>query len=96
MVRSLIILAGRNVYQTGSITSLLWKDSVPHVEAEYTGSNLEPVYDMKMMPSDHESGYQKIACVVRDGKIKLCILIKCLTSWLNFLDIVAKQLLNLL
>lgn len=71
MVLSLIILAGRNVYQTGSITSLLWKDSILHVEAEYTGSDLEPVYDMKMMPSDHESEYQRIACVVCDRKIKI-------------------------
>jgi hypothetical protein len=41
------------------------------VEAEYTGSELETVYDMKVLPSDSESGYQRIACAVRDGKIKI-------------------------
>lgn len=65
------ILADGSVYQTGSIISFLQKDSPIHVEAEYTGSELEPVYDMKVMPSDHESGYQRIACAVRDGKIKI-------------------------
>lgn len=67
----MIILADGSVYQTGSLANLLRADSSVHVEAEYTGSELEPVYDMKVMPSGHESGYQRIACAVRDGKIKI-------------------------
>jgi hypothetical protein len=46
-------------------------NSFVHLEAEYAGSELEPVYDMKVIPSGHESGYQRIACAVRDGKIKI-------------------------
>lgn len=59
------------MYQTGSLNSLLRPDSTVYVEAEYTGSDLDPVYDMKVMPSGHESGYQRIACAVRDGKVKI-------------------------
>lgn len=63
--------ADGSVYQTGSLNSLLRSNSAVYVEAEYTGSELEPVYDMKVMSSGHESGYQRIACAVRDGKVKI-------------------------
>jgi hypothetical protein len=66
-----IFIADGSVYQTGSLTNFLGPDGSVHVEAEYTGSELEPVYDIKVMPSGHESGYQRIACAVRDGKIKI-------------------------
>lgn len=64
-------IADGGVYQTGSLTSFLRPDGIVHVEAEYTGNELEPVYEMKVMPSGHESGYQRIVCAVRDGKIKI-------------------------
>ncbi|CAO3644110.1 unnamed protein product [Mucor hiemalis] len=63
--------ADGSVYQTGSLSSIIADSSVVHLEAEYTGSELEPVYDMKVMPSLQESGSQRIACGVRDGKIKI-------------------------
>ncbi|KAI7879857.1 WD40-repeat-containing domain protein [Mucor mucedo] len=66
-----ISAADGSVYQTGSLNSLLRSNSAVYVEAEYTGSELEPVYDMKVMSSGHESGYQRIACAVRDGKVKI-------------------------
>lgn len=59
------------MYQTGSLTNLLSEEGSVNVKAEYTGSELESVYDMKVMSSGHESGYQRIACAVRDGKIKI-------------------------
>lgn len=65
------IVADGSVYQTGSLSSIIADSSVVHLEAEYTGSELEPVYDMKVMPSLQESGSQRIACGVRDGKIKI-------------------------
>ncbi|GAA5815955.1 hypothetical protein MFLAVUS_009474 [Mucor flavus] len=66
-----ISTADGSVYQTGSLVSFLGDKTTVRVESEYTGSDLEPVYDMKVMPSGHESGYQRIVCAVRDGKIKI-------------------------
>ncbi|KAI9355471.1 WD40-repeat-containing domain protein, partial [Pilaira anomala] len=63
--------ADGSVYQTAPLSSFLGDNNTIRVEAEYTGSELEPVYDMKVMPSGQESGYQRIACAVRDGKIKI-------------------------
>jgi proteasomal ATPase-associated factor 1 len=59
------------VYQTGSLASFIGDNKAVRIEAEYTGSELEPVYDMKVLPSLQESGSQRIACGVRDGKIKI-------------------------
>ncbi|KAI8072077.1 WD40-repeat-containing domain protein [Thamnidium elegans] len=63
--------ADGSVYQTGPLVNFLGDNKTVRVESEYTGSELEPVYDMKVMPSGHESGYQRIVCAVRDGKIKI-------------------------
>ncbi|KAI8980456.1 WD40-repeat-containing domain protein [Pilobolus umbonatus] len=57
------------IYQTAPIQSIL--SSGIKIEAEYTGNELEPVYDMKTMVSEHPSGLQRIACGVRDGSIKI-------------------------
>ncbi|KAG2205858.1 hypothetical protein INT46_002097 [Mucor plumbeus] len=63
--------ADGSVYQTGSLTSFVSASVNVHVEAELSGSELETVYDMKVMPSDSESSCQRIACAVRDGQIKI-------------------------
>ncbi|KAG2229433.1 hypothetical protein INT48_007035 [Thamnidium elegans] len=52
--------ADGSVYQTGPLVNFLGDNKTVRVESEYTGSELEPVYDMKVMPSGHESGYQRI------------------------------------
>lgn len=67
----IMFLADGSVYQTGSLTSFVAASVGVQVEAELSGSELETVYDMKVMPSDNESGCQRIACAVRDGKIKI-------------------------
>jgi hypothetical protein len=40
------------------------------VEIEYTGSDLEAIKDMEILPSEKE-GYQHIICSVSDGKVKI-------------------------
>jgi hypothetical protein len=65
------IKADGSVYQTRALSSFMDAGEDVRIEAEYTGNELETVYDMKVMPSDSETGYQRIACAVRDGKIKI-------------------------
>lgn len=64
-------LADGSVYETGSIAAVVASSPSVHVEAEFTGSELETVYDIKVMPSETEAGCQRMACAVRDGKIKI-------------------------
>ncbi|KAI7902093.1 WD40-repeat-containing domain protein [Cokeromyces recurvatus] len=79
MITSIVIMLNKNgekilcissadgsVYQTASLTN-----TKIQVEAELTGNELEAVYDMKLVPTKHESGYQRVACAVRDGKIRI-------------------------
>ncbi|GAN05272.1 WD40 repeat-like protein [Mucor ambiguus] len=63
--------ADGSVYQTGSLATVVATSSNVHVEAEFSGSELETVYDIKVMPSESEAGCQRMACAVRDGKIKI-------------------------
>lgn len=65
------ILADGSLYQTGSLAAVATASGSIHVEAEFSGSELETVYDIKVMPSETETGCQRIACAVRDGKIKV-------------------------
>ncbi|KAL0140526.1 WD40-repeat-containing domain protein [Mucor lusitanicus] len=63
--------ADGSLYQTGSLAAVATASGSIHVEAEFSGSELETVYDIKVMPSETETGCQRIACAVRDGKIKV-------------------------
>ncbi|RCH78990.1 hypothetical protein CU098_000064 [Rhizopus stolonifer] len=59
-----------SVYQTNALESML-KEKHVQVTTEFAGSELETVYDMKVLPSDPSSGFQRLMCAVRDGKIKM-------------------------
>ncbi|EPB85922.1 hypothetical protein HMPREF1544_07254 [Mucor circinelloides 1006PhL] len=63
--------ADGSVYQTRSLDAVVAASASVHVEAEFSGSELETVYDIKVMPSETEAGCQRMACAVRDGKIKI-------------------------
>ncbi|KAI8646054.1 WD40-repeat-containing domain protein [Parasitella parasitica] len=63
--------ADGSAYQTGPLADFVAAFAGVAVEAELSGSELETVYDMKIMPRENESDCQRIACAVRDGKIKI-------------------------
>lgn len=67
----MVLIADGSVYQTGALSSFVNTGRGISVEAEYTGNELETVYDMKVLPSENELGCQRIACAVRDGKIRI-------------------------
>ncbi|KAI8351182.1 WD40-repeat-containing domain protein, partial [Blakeslea trispora] len=60
-----------SVYQTNSISDLLDSTKPVQVLTEMTGNELEAVYEIKAIPSQHESGSQRVVCAVRDGKIRI-------------------------
>ncbi|CEP17390.1 hypothetical protein [Parasitella parasitica] len=61
-----------SIYQTRPLTAFLTSSGSAAVEAELSGNELETVYDIKIMPSESNSGHQqRVACAVRDGKIKI-------------------------
>lgn len=50
---------------------MLQKPETLALAAEYSGNELETIYDMKAIPNSQGHGLQKLACCVRDGTIKI-------------------------
>ncbi|KAI9469768.1 MAG: WD40-repeat-containing domain protein [Benjaminiella poitrasii] len=63
--------ADGSLYQTSPLANFITNNEKVQVEVEFTGNELETVHDMKLVPTEHDSGYQRIACAVRDGKIRI-------------------------
>lgn len=66
----LLFKADGGLYQTSSLSTIHEFGSNIQVEIEYTGSDLEAIKDMEILPSEKE-GYQHIICSVSDGKVKI-------------------------
>ncbi|KAG1125150.1 hypothetical protein G6F42_008970 [Rhizopus arrhizus] len=62
--------ADGGLYQTSSLSTIHESGSNIQIEIEYTGSDLEAIKDMEILPSEKE-GYQHIICSVSDGKVKI-------------------------